>query len=98
MAVKVLIRRRIDNRYRSEFHDFLSAMEGWASKHSGYFYGENLQNPENPGEYLCIGTWQSIEAFKNWAHSSACRQMEQKMAVLFGMQSESAIYMRHSHS
>ena len=97
MAVKVLIRRRIDNRHSSELHDFLSALEGWASKHSGYFYGENLQNPENPGEYLCIGTWQSSEAFNQWAHSLPCRQMEQKMAIQFGMQSESAIYIRHAH-
>ena len=98
MAVKVLIRRRIDNRHSFEFREFLAALEGWASKHTGYFYGENLENSKNPGEYLCIGTWQSIEAFKQWAHSSPCRHMEQKMAVHFGMQSERAIYIQHSHS
>ena len=97
MAVKVLIRRRIDDRHTKELRDFLTALEGWATKHSGYFYGENLENPKTPGEYLCIGTWQSLEAFEQWAQSLPCRQMEQKMAIHFGMQSESTIYLRHSH-
>lgn len=98
MAVKVLIRRRIDNRHSAELRNFLSALEGWASKHSDYFYGEYLENQSNPGEYLCIGTWKSIEAFSQWACSSPCRQLEQKMAIRFGMQSENAIYIQHSHS
>jgi heme-degrading monooxygenase HmoA len=96
MAVKVLIRRRIEKRHLSQFRRFLMALEGWASKHSDFFYGENLENPKNPGEYLCISTWRSIEAFKQWSHNLTSRQMEQQMTICFGMQSEGAIYIQHS--
>ncbi len=96
MAIKVLIHRRVSDVHAGKMRSFLSALELWASKHTGYFYGENLENPEAPGEYLSIGTWQSIEAFDSYAQSTPARKLELQMTTVLGMRSESTIYVRQS--
>ena len=98
MAVKVFIRRKVNDEHAITIKQFLGALDQWASKHEGYFYGENLENPDQPGEYLSIGTWQSIEAFHSYAHSTPAQTLEDQMASRLGMCSERAIYIRQSSS
>lgn len=97
MAVKVLIRRKVSDVHAIQMRNYLCALEQWASKHAGYFYGERLENPDEPGEVLSIGTWQSIEAFDSYAQSTTARNMEQQMATALGMCSESTIYVPQAH-
>ncbi len=94
MAVKVMIRRTVDGEFAEKLQHYLGALEQWASKHTGYFYGESLENPNQPGEYLSIGTWQSLEAFRSYAHSTTVQKLERQMVSAFGMSSESSIYVR----
>jgi len=98
MAVKVLIRRRADDRYATRIKALLCALESWACKQAGYFYGEHLEDLDRPGEYLCIGTWRSVKAFDEWARSAPSRQMERELISVCGMQSDSAVYIRNSHA
>ncbi|MCP4011369.1 MAG: hypothetical protein GY726_17860 [Proteobacteria bacterium] len=96
MAIKVLIRRKVAGNYAFRMRQLLSALDNWASKHTGYFYSENLVSSDNPGEVLCIATWQSIDAFQVWAKSTPSQQLEKQMASSLGVLSENAIYAQHS--
>lgn len=95
MAVKVMIRRRVDQQHAAEVKALLGLLEDWACKQTGYFYGEQFEDPECPGNYLCIGTWRSEQAFRQWLNSSPARQVERKMASSYGMQSDNAVYLDH---
>lgn len=93
MAVKVMIRRRVDDKHIGKIKELLDALEVWASKQTGYFYGERIEDPDRPGSYACVGTWRSEKAFRQWLHSSPTQQLERAMASSYGVQSDNVVYL-----
>ena len=91
MAVKVIIQRRFDDKYTGKIKELLDALEEWASKQTEYFYGERIEDPDCPGSYTCIGTWRSEQAFRQWLLSTPAQRLEQKMALSYGMRSDSVV-------
>ena len=92
MAVKVLIRRKVPDNLASRMRQLLSTLDNWASKHTGYYYSENLESHNNPGEFLCIATWQSVDAFHVWAKSTPSLQLERQMVSSLGAHSDNAVF------
>ena len=91
MAIKVTIRRKTDHRHADKIQALLCAFECWASKQTGYFYGENLEDTQRPGEYLFVSTWRSLEAFHQWHQSPTSRKLEQQMASTCGIETDSIV-------
>lgn len=93
MAVKVMIRRKVDDKYAGKVRELLDALEEWASKQTGYFYGEQIEDPDRPGNYMCVGTWRSEQAFRQWLSSTPVQQLERKMVSSYGMQRSGVVYL-----
>lgn len=93
MAVKVMIRRRFDDKHAGKIKELLDALEQWASKQTEHFYGECIEDPDSPGNCTCIGTWRSEQAFRQWSRSTPAQRLERKMALSYGMQSDSIVYL-----
>ena len=66
MAVKVFIRRVIPETKVKGLLPLLRRLRNLAIEQPGYISGETLRSANDPGQFLVISTWQSIENWHQW--------------------------------
>jgi heme-degrading monooxygenase HmoA len=69
MAVKIFIRRNIPEGRTNDLLPLFRRLRNLATNQAGYISGETLKCVSNPGEYLVISTWQSIDDWREWVVS-----------------------------
>ena len=69
MAVKIFIKRRIPEDQTHDLLPLFRHLRNLATNQSGYISGETLKNLDDPGDYLVISTWQSIDNWREWVVS-----------------------------
>ena len=69
MAVKIFIRRTIPEDQTHDLLPLFKRLRNLATNQSGYISGETLKRVDDPGEYLVISTWQSIDDWREWVVS-----------------------------
>ncbi len=69
MAVKIFIRRTIPEDRTNDLLPLFRRLRNLATSQSGYISGETLRRLDDPGEYLVISTWQSIDNWREWVVS-----------------------------
>ena len=67
MAVKVFIKRMIPEGKVSGLLPLFKRMRNLAIHQPGYISGETLREMDNPGHFLVISTWQSLDNWRQWA-------------------------------
>ncbi len=66
MAVKVFIKRVIPEGKANGLLPLFRRLRNLAIERPGYISGETLRGIDNPGQFLVISTWQSIENWREW--------------------------------
>ena len=66
MAVKVFIKRVIPEDKVNGLLPLFRRLRNLAINQSGYISGETLRGIDNPGQFLVISTWQSIDNWREW--------------------------------
>ena len=66
MAVKVFIKRVIPEDKVNGLLPLFRRLRNLAINQSGYISGETLRGVDNPGQFLVISTWQSIDNWREW--------------------------------
>ncbi len=66
MSVKIFIRRKIPDDRTIDLLPLFRRLRILANNQPGYISGETLKNVNDPGEYLVISTWQSIDNWREW--------------------------------
>ncbi len=66
MSVKIFIRRKIPDDRTIDLLPLFRRLRILANNQPGYISGETLKNVNDPGEYLVISTWQSIDNSREW--------------------------------
>ena len=69
MAVKIFIRRVIAEERINDLLPLFRRLRNLAANRSGYISGETLKRIDNPGKYLVISTWQSLDEWRKWVVS-----------------------------
>jgi antibiotic biosynthesis monooxygenase (ABM) superfamily enzyme len=94
MAVEVLIQRKIMEGKADQVSPLIVKLRSLATIQPGYISGETLNCIDPPGknEYLVISTWQSVEDWKNWFHSTDRNAIDKQIEQLTREKSEYTIY------
>ena len=69
MAVKIFIRRIIAEERINDLLPLFRSLRNLAANRPGYISGETLKRIDNPGKYLVISTWQSLDDWREWVVS-----------------------------
>jgi len=93
MAVKIIIKRVTPEDKIIDLMKLLKKLRIVAVNQPGYISGETLKSYENPGEYLVISTWQSLDDWKNWVQSKERAEIQGKIDHLIGKETEYGIYL-----
>ena len=92
MAVKVLIRRIVPRNQAKDMIPLFRQMRSLAINQKGYISGETLRNLDDPNEYLVISTWNSADEWKNWLGNNERKEIQEKMDLLLGGETEYKIF------
>jgi len=66
MAVKIFIKRVIPEGKVVGMLPIFRRLRNLAVSQPGYISGETLRGIDNPGQFLVISTWQSIDDWRKW--------------------------------
>lgn len=92
MAIKVFVKRKVAKGKETELLPLLIALRTKATSRPGYISGETLRGVEDPEDYLVIGTWLSVEYWKDWESSPERTQIQDKIDTLLGEKTKYSIY------
>jgi heme-degrading monooxygenase HmoA len=94
MAVQVLIRRKIVKAKIKEVAQLMVELRSLARAQSGYMSSESLQciDPPDDEEYLIRSTWQSLEDWRRWLHSTERSVIQQKIDAITQAKTEYKVY------
>ena len=66
MAARIIIDRKVKKGKQSAFSELLKQLRSKAVSSIGYISGETLRALSDSRNYIVIGTWQSIDDWRNW--------------------------------
>jgi len=92
MTAKIIIRRNVPEHKVKEMTPLLKQMRNICMNQPGYISGETLKNHDDPGKFMVISTWESVEVWKRWASSSLRMEIQSQIDYLLGEQTEYSIY------
>ena len=92
MAVKALIRRIVPRNKAKDMIPLFRQMRVLAVNQKGYISGETLRNLDDPEEFLVISTWNSADEWKNWLGNNERKDIQEKMDLLLGGETEYKIF------
>ena len=94
MAVEILIRRRFVKEKASDIAPLMIQLRSLTKEKPGYISSESLRciDPSDDDEYLIRSTWQSVEDWKNWLDSKERRDIQERIDVISGEETEYRIY------
>ena len=93
MAIEVMIKRKVKQGSQAQkLVPLILQLRALATYQPGYISGKTLYNVENPEDCLVISEWQSLEDWYAWMKSSERADIQAKIDVLTGEQTECRIY------
>jgi heme-degrading monooxygenase HmoA len=92
MAVKIIIKRRVPESMATQLRPLLIKLRNLAMNQPGYITGETLKRIDRPGQNMVISTWNSMEAWRQWAVNSERESVQTQIDALLGQPTEYEIY------
>jgi len=92
MTAKIIIRRNVPEHKVKELAPLLKQMRNICMNQPGYISGETLKSYDDPGRFMVISTWESVEDWNRWASSSHRLEIQSQIDFLLGEQTEYGIY------
>jgi heme-degrading monooxygenase HmoA len=92
MTVKIVIKRLVPKDKESSLLPLIKALRIATTKQDGYISGETLQRIDKPGETVVVSTWESAEDWSRWVRNPERIQLQEKIDVLLGKETEYRIY------
>ena len=92
MAVKVLIKRMMPESKSNELMPLFRRLRNLATNQPGYISGETLRRVDQPGEFLIISTWQSIDDWREYLVSKERAEIQSEIDVRIGRETTYEIY------
>ncbi len=92
MLVKVFMRRKFKEKKIREVFTLIRKIRSRAMKRMGYISGETFVDHEDTTKTMVVGTWQSIDDWKNWKEDPQREDLEAQLAELLEGPTEYEIY------
>ena len=92
MAVKVIIDRKVKKGEEEGFFDLLKELRSKAVSSKGYISGETLRALSDRHNYVAVGTWQSVDDWKNWEKNSERRNIQARIEEIMMRPTKTKIY------
>ena len=92
MTVKIIIKRQVQKIQSDQLTPFLKKLRNLAMNQPGYITGETLKRIDPPGQNLVISTWESMEAWQQWAANPERVAIQAQIDVLTGEPTEYEVY------
>lgn len=92
MAVKILIKRRVNAQTVDGLDFLLRKMRSETLGQAGYISGETYKRFDEEGENLVISTWQSVDDWRRWFNSEERKEIQNQIDILLEEPTEYEIY------
>jgi heme-degrading monooxygenase HmoA len=92
MAVKIIIKRQMTEVMSTQLSPLLKKLRNLAMNQPGYITGETLKRVDPPGQNLVISTWESMEAWQQWAAKPERVAVQAQIDALLGTPTAYEIY------
>jgi heme-degrading monooxygenase HmoA len=92
MAVKILIKRSVPANKAKNLMPLFQHLRMLAMNQPGYISGETLKRIDNPGKYLVISTWNSVDNWRQWVINKQRIELQNQIDALLGEKTEYEIY------
>ncbi len=92
MAVRVIIDRKVKKGKESEFSELLKQLRSKALSSEGYILGETLRALGDRHNYIVVGTWQSVDDWKNWEKNPERKKIQTKIEKIMMRPTKTKIY------
>lgn len=87
MPISVIIRRTISDEKKAAklyLAPLIVKMRSLATIQPGYISGQTFNCLSNPGEYLVLSTWNSLEDWERWFNSNHRKDLQKQIDDLLG--------------
>ena len=92
MTVKIIIDRKVKKGKESEFSELLKQLRSKAVSSKGYISGETLRALSDHHNYLVVGTFQSVDDWKNWEKNSERKKIQARIEKIMLRPTKTKIY------
>jgi len=92
MAVKIFIKRKLNQSHVKELNALLTKLRSLTLNQPGYVTGETLQRIDRPGESMVISSWRSVEDWNRWVNNEKRMAIQEEIDQLLGEETEYEIY------
>ncbi len=92
MLVKVFMRRQLKEGKTNEVFTLIRKIRSRAMKKRGYISGETFVDHEDTTKTMVVGTWQSIDDWKDWKEDPKREELEAQLAGLLERPTKYEVY------
>ncbi len=92
MTARIIMKRNVTPDKVKDLIPLLKKMRNACMNQPGYIAGETLKDYNDPGKYVVISTWETIEHWNQWASSSQRLEIQNQIDYLLGEETEYGIY------
>jgi heme-degrading monooxygenase HmoA len=93
MAVSVMIQRTFqDEKLAAELAPLIVTLRSLACMQPGYITGKTFRCLDCPGEYIVISTWNSLDDWNRWRHSTERTEIQDRIDRLLGAETTFRLY------
>lgn len=92
MTAKIIIKRNVPGHKVKELTPLLKQMRNVCMTQPGYISGETLKSYNDPGQFLVISTWETVEDWNRWVSNSQRMEIQNQIDYMLGEQTEYGIY------
>ena len=92
MAVKIFIKRKVQDKNVVELALLLKKLRVLALGQPGYLSGETFNRIDKKDECMVIGTWRSVEDWNSWVNNPQRIAVQSEIDKLLGEETEYAMY------
>ena len=82
MAIKVIIERRVKKGLDTDLAKLMRELRAKAILAKGYISGETLRACDDPGLYLVISTWKSLDDWRAWEDNPVRKELQAKVDAI----------------
>jgi len=92
MTVRIIIDRKVKKGKEGEFFDLVKELRTKAISTKGYISGETLRALSDRHNYIAVGTWQSVDDWKNWEKNSERKKIQERIEEIMMRLTETKVY------
>jgi heme-degrading monooxygenase HmoA len=93
MSVTIISKRLFKIDYKDKLTPLLKDLRNQARKQKGFISRGTFSSLTDPGEYITISEWETVDDWRNWMDKKETRQLQGKIDTLIGEKTFFDVYL-----